>query len=86
MGQVAGFSLCQAPTSIGFDCIHTILMVLIEGSTKARPTSIGVELKRLVKSTYARIGAVMQFFQIIKGLLAPATLPDGSLFPASILT
>ena len=47
MGQVVGFCLCQAPTSIGYDCIHTILMALIE----ERPTSIGVELKEWVKST-----------------------------------
>ena len=47
VGGVMGFGLCQAPTSIGYDCICTILMGLVEDSSQARPISISVELKRL---------------------------------------
>ena len=50
IGQVVGFSLCQASTSIGYHCIHTILMGLIENSAQARSTSISIELKGQVKS------------------------------------
>ena len=82
-----GFGLCQAPTSIGYDCIHTILTGLVEDSSQVRPTSIGVELKRhgeVHLGKDRRSGA--QPFQVIKGLLAPVLPPNGSLFLVSILT
>ena len=47
VGRVMGFSLCQAPTTVGYDCIHTILVGLVEHGSQAKPTSISVELKRL---------------------------------------
>ena len=49
LGRVMGFSLCQAPTSIGYDCISTILTGLVENSSQARPTSISMELERMGK-------------------------------------
>ena len=49
MDRVMGFSLCHAPTSIGYDCIHTILVGLVEDCPQARPISISMELKRLGK-------------------------------------
>ena len=47
MGWVMGFCLCQAPINVGYDCIHTILVGLVEDCPQVRPTSIGMELKRL---------------------------------------
>ena len=47
MGWVMGFSLCQALTSIGCDCICTILVGLVEDGPQTRPTGISMELKRL---------------------------------------
>ena len=40
------FSLCQAPTDIGNDSIHTIVMNLVEDSPQAGPPSGGIEFKR----------------------------------------
>ena len=87
VGGVMVFSLHQAPTSIGYDCIHTILAGLVEDGSQARPTSIGVEFKRLDEVCIGkdRHGGT-QPFQIIKGLLAPVILPNDSPFLASILT
>ena len=87
IGWVMGFSLCQAPTSVGYACIHTILIGLVEESPQARPTSISMELKRPGEICIGKdrcSGA--QSFQVIKGLLEPFAPPDGSLFPASIPT
>ena len=86
MGQIMGFGLCQAQTSVGYDCIHAILVGLIEDGPQARPTIIGVELKRPCEICIGkdRCG-VAQSFQVIKGLLAPVTPPGGGLFLASIL-
>ena len=87
MGWVVGFSLCQAATSVGYDCISTILMCLIEDSPQARPISISMELKRLDEIHIGKdrhSGA--QSFQVVKGLLVPVAKPDGSLFLVSILT
>ena len=87
MGWVMGFSLCQAPTSIGYGCIHTILTGLIEDSPQSRATGIGMELKRTSEICIGKDRCdVAQSFQVIKGLLAPVAPPDGSLFLASILT
>ena len=47
VGRVNG--LCQVPTNIGYDCIHTVLTGLVVDGSQVRPTSIGVELKRLGK-------------------------------------
>ena len=44
---VMGFILGQAPPRVGYYCICAIFMGLVEDSSQARPTSIGVELKRL---------------------------------------
>ena len=81
MDWVMGFSLCQAPTSVGYDCICTILVGLIEDSPQARPTSISMELKRMGEICIGknRCGGA-QSLQVVKGLLAPVTTPDGSLF------
>ena len=46
VGRVMRFSLCQAPTGIGDDSIHTIIMGLVEDSPQARPASVGMEFKR----------------------------------------
>ena len=81
MGWVVGFSLCEAPTSIGYDFICTILMGLIEDSPQARPTSISMEVKRTGEICIGKdrcSGA--QSLEVVKGLLAPVTLPDDSLF------
>ena len=40
--RVVGFGLSQAPTSIGYDWICAIFMGLVEDSSQARPTNIGV--------------------------------------------
>ena len=50
VGRVMRFSLCQTPAGIGDDSTCTIIMSLIEDSPQARPTSISVEFKSLVKS------------------------------------
>ena len=81
-----GFGLCQAPTSIDYDCIHTVLTGLVEDSSQARPASIGVELERVGEVYIGKdrcSGA--QPFQVIKGLLAPGVPLNGSLFLASFL-
>ena len=46
VGRVMRFSLCQAPTSIGKDSIHTIIISVVEDSPQTRPASIGMEFKR----------------------------------------
>ena len=87
VGRVMGFGLCQVPSSVGYDCIHAILMGLVEDSSQVRPTGIGMELKRLGKVCIGKdrcSGA--QPFQVIKGLLVPVIPLNDSLFPASILT
>ena len=87
MGRVMGFGLCQAPTGIGYHCIHTILVGLVEEGPQARPTGIGMELERPGEICIGKnrcSGA--QSFQVIKGLLALVVPPDGGLFLASILT
>ena len=87
MSRLMGFGICQAPTSIGYDCIHTMLRGLVEDSPQARPTSIGIELKSLCEICIGKdrcSGA--QSFQVIKGMLAPVVPSDGGLFLASILT
>ena len=87
MGRVMGFGLCQAPTSIGSDCIHTILAGLVEDDPRPDTTSVSMELKRPgeIHIDKDRHGGA-QFFQVIKGLLRPVLPPDGGLFLASILT
>ena len=84
---VMGFSLGQVPTSIGHYCVCAIFMGLVEDSSQTRPTSIGVELKRLgeVHVSKNRWGGT-QPLQVFKGLLAPVVPLNGSLFLASILT
>ena len=82
-----GFGLGKAPTSIGYYCIHAILMGLVEDNSQARPTSNSVELERLAEVCIGKdrcCGA--QPFQVIKRQLAPVILLNGSLFLASILT
>ena len=86
MGWVVGFGLCQAPSSINYDCIHTILTGLIEDTPRPDPQASVWSLKGRVKSVQAKIGMMVQSFQVIKGLLTPVTPLDGSLFLASILT
>ena len=49
MARVVGFSLCEVPTGAGYDSISTIIMSLIEDSPQTRPTSIGMQFKRLTK-------------------------------------
>ena len=87
VGVVMRFGLCQAPTSIGYDCIHTVLMGLVEDSSQARSTSISMELERLgdVHIGKDRCSGA-QPFQVIKGLLELVIPPNGSLFLASVLT
>ena len=82
-----GFNLYQVPTSMCYDCIRTILVGLVDDSSQARLTSIGVELKRLgeIHIGKDRQGGA-QSIQVIKGPLAPVIAPDGSIFLASILT
>ena len=70
--RVVGFSLSQAPTSIGYYCICAIFMGLVKNSSQTRTTSISVELERLGEICISknRCGGT-QTLQIIKGLLAP---------------
>ena len=85
-GGVMGFSLCQAPTRIGYDCIHSILMGLVEDIPQARPTSIGIELKmpgEICVGKDRHHGA--QSFHVIKGQLAPVIPLDGDIFLANTL-
>ena len=85
--RVVGFGLGQAPTSIGYYCIHAIFAGLVEDSSQARPTGISVDLKRLgeVHISKNRCSGT-QPLQVIKGLLTPVIPLNGSLFLASILT
>ena len=74
--RVMGSSLGQAPTSIGYDCIHDIFIGLVEDSSQARPTSIGVELKRLGEVCISKDRcSSTQPLQVIKCLLAPVIPP-----------
>ena len=50
MGRVVRFSLCQAPTGIGNDCISTIVMSLTEDNPKPDLQALVWSLKGLVKS------------------------------------
>ena len=80
MGWVVGCGLGPAPTSLGYACIHTILMGLIEDSPQARPKSIGMELKRTGEICIGKDrGGGAQSFQVIRGLLTPVAPHDGSL-------
>ena len=79
-GLVMGFSLCQAPTSIDYDCIYTITG-LVEDGPKSRPTSISMELKRpgeICVGKDRHSGA--QSFQVVKCPLAPVFPPDDTFF------
>ena len=78
------FSLCQAPTSIGYDSISPIITSLIEDSPQNRPTSVGMQFKRPRKIGIGKNrshGA--QALQFVKCLLAPV-IPN-SLLPACIV-
>ena len=87
VGVVMRFSLCQTPTSVGDDSIHTIIMSLIEDSPQVRPTSIGIEFKRSGEISISKnrcCGA--QALQVIKGLLTSVIPHDSHFLLACILT
>ena len=48
--RVVKFGLCQTPTGIGNDSIHTIITSLVQHSLQTRPASISIEFKRPGKS------------------------------------
>ena len=50
MGRVMGFGLCQASTGIGYDCIHTILMGLVEAGPRPDSKASVWSLNGWVKS------------------------------------
>ena len=84
---LVGFSLGEAPTSIGYYHVCVIFMGLIENSSQMRPTSISVELERLGEICINKNrSSGTQSLQVIKGLLAPVIPLSGSLFLASIFT
>ena len=56
---VVGFSLAQASTGIGYHCFGAILLSLIEDSPKPVLQASVWSLNGLVKSAYARMGAVV---------------------------
>ena len=87
MGRVVRFCLCQAPTGVGDDNIHTIIMNLVEDIPQARPTSIGMEFKRSGEVGIGKnrcCGA--QVLWVIKGPLTPVIPCDGSILLVCILT
>ena len=49
VGGVMGLSLCQTPTGIGDNGIGPVIISLVEHSPQARPTSISVQFKGLLK-------------------------------------
>ena len=84
--RVLGYSLGQAPTSIGYFHVCAILADLVEGSSQARPTGISVELERLCEVCIGKNRCSgTQSLQVIKGPLAPVVPLNGSLL-ASIFT
>ena len=71
-------NLCQTPTGRVNDGISAIVMSLVEGSPKARPTSIGVQFKWLHKISVCKNGCCgAQVLQVIKQLLAPVVPGNG---------
>ena len=50
VGAVMGLSIGRTPTGIGDDGISPIIMSLVENSPHTRPTSIGVQFKKLKKN------------------------------------
>ena len=71
-----GLSLCLTPTGVGGG-ISPIIMRLVEDMLQVRPTSIGVQFKRLSKIGIGKNGCCgAQALQAIKEPLAPV-IPGG---------
>ena len=84
---VKGFSLGEAPTSIGYYCVCAIFVGLVENSSKSRPTSISVKLEMLGEICLSKKRySGTQSLQVIEGLLAPVLPLNGSLFLATVFT
>ena len=81
MGRVVGFSLCQAPTGVGFDSISPIIISLTENGPQPRPASVGMQFKRPRKIGIGKNGHCgAQAAQLTKHLLAPVILNDIAFF------
>ena len=56
---VVGFSLCQAPTGVGYENIRPSIISEIEDSPQTRPTSISMQFKRPRKNGIDKNGTMV---------------------------